>query len=249
MPALLLDVGNTRLKWGVSSGPDITDTQSLSLSKLNDAGLSALIPQLPPAFDRIFISSVAGATVGTRLRGALTAHFNVPVHFARTEADAFGVRVAYAEPRRLGVDRWVAMVGAYDRLGAACLIVDAGTAVTVDAVNRDGRHLGGQILPGARLMLETLHRHTGDLPDLSDDPGTGTLGLADRTDDAMRSGVWSAIVGAVRQAVNDPAFDEAPVIVLTGGDAPSILKSLPGVVEHRPHLVLEGLASMLGSLD
>lgn len=250
MTALLFDVGNTRMKWGVLTGDVVSDTQSLPLHKLRDTGLSALISQLPSGIDRILISNVAGATMGTRLRGALTAQFNVPLQFAKSEAEGFGLTNAYPEPRRLGVDRWVAMVGAWAEFGTDCLVVDAGTAVTIDGINGKGKHLGGQILPGPRLMLHALHTHTGDLPDLSDDAGVAPNAkesFASETAVAMRHGAWSALHGTIERGMAHPGFKSEPTLVLTGGDAPSMLDVLGKHTEHRPHLVLEGLATMLGN--
>lgn len=248
MTALLFDVGNTRMKWGTLSDGTLADTQSLPLHRLRDTGLSALVSQLPSGIDRILISNVAGATMGTRLRGALTAQFNVLVQFAKTEAKGYGLTNAYPEPRRLGVDRWVAMIGAWADCQSDCLVVDAGTAVTIDGINAKGKHLGGQILPGPRLMLKSLGDHTGDLPDLSDDAGAAPkpkVAFASETSVAMRNGAWSAVLGAVDRAMQHPGFSNPPALVLTGGDAPSMLDVLDRHTNHRPHLVLDGLATML----
>ena len=140
-------------------------------------------------------------------------HCDCDVHFARSTASACGVTNSYRQPRRLGVDRWVAMIGAWSEFESSCLVVDAGTAVTIDAIDDTGQHLGGQILPGVALMARALASNTSDIPDTSRRSARGE--------------------------------GHSPALVLTGGDASRILSSLKTEPNHRPHLVLQGLARML----
>ncbi|MEQ8952723.1 MAG: type III pantothenate kinase, partial [Gammaproteobacteria bacterium] len=159
---------------------------------------------------------------------------------------SFGpVRNQYADVSRLGVDRWLAMVAAYQRSGSACMIVDAGTALTVDVLNDDGLHLGGYILPGLELMRSSLEQHTairlGDLQQgLSLAPGNST-------NEAVGNGVNAAVVGAIRQALARLSGENDTVkLYVSGGDAPvlrPLLAAVPGLhVEEVQDLVFEGLA-------
>jgi type III pantothenate kinase len=149
----------------------------------------------------------------------------------------------------MGVDRWVAMIGAWDEIHAACLVVDAGTAVTIDALDGNGQHLGGQILPGVTLMSDALASSTSDIPDTSRRSIRGASGMeifANNTGGAVAHGTLSAVTGAIERAaraLRDSRQD--PELILTGGDASRILKSLDGEPIHRPHLVLQGLAKLL----
>jgi len=176
-------------------------------------------------------------------------HCNVDVHFARTEKEACGVTNSYRQARRLSVDRWVAMIGAWAEIQAACLIVDAGTAVTLDALDDDGQHLGGQILPGVMTMAESLASRSSDLPNIQRRAGSQQRGMemfANSTAAAIGHGVSNAVVGAVERAVNVMRENgHVATIVLTGGDASRILKLLGEQPIHRPHLVLRGLAELL----
>ena len=249
MKALLLDVGNTRLKWGIADDGDIHKTGSISRVKLAESGMSALTTKLPTRVDAALASNVGGTTIATRLAGLVGAHCGQDLHFARSERSGYGLTNAYAQPRRMGVDRWVAMVGAWAELQSACVVVDAGTAVTIDAIDGDGAHLGGLILPGEPMMRESLTRSTSDIPAIKppkadDCTGLGMFGT--NTRHAVSSGALNAVVGAVEKAIRtlrSNAYDVT--VVLTGGDASRILSALDEESLHRPNLVLQGLAEML----
>jgi type III pantothenate kinase len=243
-----MDVGNTRLKWGVLDGDQIHKTGHIAMRKIRDEGLGVLTSRLPNAVDAVRVSNVAGTTFATRLSGVIGMHCGCEVHFAKPAREACGVRCGYRHPRRLGVDRWVAMIGAWAEIESACVVVDAGTAVTIDVIDDDGQHLGGQIFPGVRLMFEALAASTSDIPavgrQLSVASGLDMFG--DSTSKAVQNGAWNAVTGAVDRAITtlrSNAYD--PVVVLTGGDASRMLTALGTEPLHRPHLVLQGLARML----
>ncbi len=131
----------------------------------------------------------------------------------------------------------------------SCVVIDAGTAITIDAVDDAGQHLGGQILPGIRLMAESLASNTNDLPKVSK-RASGNLSSLDifgsNTSAAISQGVIGAVVGAVERATR--ALREnglEPTIFLTGGDAAHILESLEEGAIHCPDLVLQGLVRIL----
>ena len=249
MRALLLDVGNTRLKWGVRDGEEIRRTGHLTQQKIREQGLAVVTSKLPRDVDVVYASNVAGATFATRLSGVIGAHCECEVHFAKSEREACGVRNGYRQPRQLGVDRWVAMIGAWSEFEAASVVVDAGTAVTIDVIDDDGCHLGGQIIPGVHLMAAALAASTSDIPTTGRRPPPAPTGLdafGDSTSKAVSNGAWAAVAGAVGRAITalrSTAYD--PVVVLTGGDASRMLTALGDEPLHRPHLVLQGLARIL----
>ncbi|MDX1516872.1 MAG: type III pantothenate kinase [Woeseiaceae bacterium] len=249
MKALLLDVGNTRLKWGIATDGDIARTGNIAQLNIREKGLAVLTKRLPSNVDAVMASNVAGATFATRLAGVVHAHCNRDIRFAKVSREACGVTNSYAQPRRMGVDRWVAMIGARAEFRAACVIVDAGTAVTIDAIDRDGQHLGGQILPGVTLMTAALHANTSDLPQvapLNKSPHSGVAMFAGNTRHAILSGAVNAVVGAIDRAVKTlRSAGFRPKLVLTGGDAARMLDAVDGAPVHRPHLVLQGLNTML----
>ncbi len=244
-----MDVGNSRIKWGVLADGDIRRTGHISMARIREHGLQVLTTKLPRRVDRVFVSNVAGTTFGTRLSGVVSAHCDCDLHFARTERSGWGVTNGYTQPRRMGVDRWVAMVGAWAETGSACLVVDAGTAVTIDAIDDGGRHLGGQIIAGVATMAAALASATNDIPAVR--PARGGAGaelgmFARNTAAAVREGAQNAVAGAIDRAIRTLQSNAyAPIVVLTGGDASRILNALCETPLHRPHLVLQGLARML----
>jgi type III pantothenate kinase len=249
--ALLFDIGNTRVKWGVLEQNRLSKTGSVTHEKLHDSGFAALTSHLPRDVDRVLASNTAGHTFATRLSGVIGIHCNCEVHFARAERQAYGLTNSYRDPRRIGVDRWVAMLGARAEFRSAVCVVDAGTAMTIDAVDREGRHLGGLIVPGLRVMREALHANTSALPApkrIGARAASGMELFATTTDGALDKGAMTAICGAIERAVGRMrANSYRPKVVLTGGDASRILKQLTGDVLHRPNLVLQGLAFMVAS--
>lgn len=248
MRALLFDVGNTRLKWGVHENGGIHKTGHVTHEKIRSDGIASITARLPRDVDAAMASNVAGQSFATRLAGIVGMHCKTELHFARSEKAACGVTNSYRLPRRMGVDRWVAMIGAWAEVGAACLVVDAGTAVTIDALDDEGRHLGGQILPGVGLMAAALTANTSDIPksNRSLRASHGMDMFAGDTGGAVAHGALNAVVGAVERALatlQEEGHD--PWLFLTGGDASRILGSLDDEALHRPHLVLQGLAELL----
>ena len=249
MRALLLDVGNSRLKWGVCEDGQIGDAGDIPQADIDSRGLSVLTSRLPHDVDEVWVCNVAGSTFGARLSAVLGIHCHCEVHLVRVRKRAFGVTVSYARPRSLGVDRWVAMLGAWAEVNAACVVVDAGTAVTIDALDDSGTHLGGQILAGMNLMTSALTDATSDIPAIKTQrlpTARGMAMFASTTTASVQFGAVNAVAGAIERVcrtLREHGHD--PVLILTGGDASRILKSLDEPALHRPQLVLSGLAHML----
>lgn len=249
MTALLIDAGNTRVKWGVLEKGQVRRTGNIAQDRIREHGLQVLTTRIPRQVDEVLASNVAGASFATRLSGVVSAHCGCDVHFARTERSAFGVTNSYAQPRRMGVDRWVAMIGAWAEVGSACLVVDVGTAITIDAINDDGMHLGGQIIAGVATMAGALAASTSDIPNVKPGSGRAAFDLsmfASSTAAAVREGAQNAVAGAVDRAIRVLQSNACnPAVILTGGDSSRILNALCETPLHRPHLVLQGLAHML----
>ena len=249
MKALLMDVGNSRIKWGVLDRGEIHRTGHISQQRIREKGLQVLTTKIPRRVDDVFVSNVAGTSFATRLSGVVGMHCDCDVKFARSERSGWGVTSGYTQPRRMGVDRWVAMVGAWAEVQSTCLVVDAGTALTIDAIDASGNHLGGQIIAGVATMADALATATSDIPRVRPAPGRGAADLgmfAHNTAAAVREGAHAAVAGAVDRAIRalqSNAYE--PTVILTGGDSSRILNALNDKPVHRPHLVLQGLAHML----
>lgn len=232
----VIDAGNTRIKWGVAEGGGWLAVGAVT--KDDAEGLrNALSPWLQPGGIAV-CCNVAGAAVAGRIAGDLGAHGVIPRWFASAER-CLGVTNGYANPRQLGPDRWAALVAAWQECATACLVVNAGTALTVDSLDAQGNFLGGLIAPGVATMLASLATNTAGL---ADDPGEHRA-FPTRTADAMTTGAIDAAVGAIARArTRLEQRHGAPVpLVVSGGGAPRLLPHLDGDVRHREHLVLEGL--------
>ena len=247
---LVLDAGNSFLKWGLVESGEIRKAGRIDHERLRETGFAALTVRLPKGIDAAMLSNVAGNAFATRLAGVIGLHCGIDLKLARAAKAAHGVTNGYRQPRKLGVDRWVAMIGARHEFRSPLLVVDAGTATTIDVLDGGGRHLGGQILPGLDLMQASLSDSTSGIPPTSArrDPGAGLDWFGRSTAEAVRSGALAAACGAIECAerrLRDNGLRAK--IVLTGGDASRILKQLNVKAIHRPHLVLEGLSVMLTS--
>ncbi len=244
--ALLFDIGNTRVKWGLLDGEDLRRTGTIRHDTLRKKGIEALTRRLPRRVDDALACNVAGQDFANRFGRAIGIHIGGDLRFTRSEREAYGLVSGYAKPRTLGVDRWIAMIGARAEFRSALCVVDAGTAITIDAIDRGGQHLGGQIIPGIDLMGQALRRDTSDIGTPRKgvaDPAPDRSMFADGTDRAVAFGALNAASGAVERAIRAlRGAGQRPKIVLTGGDASRILKQLRGTPVHRPNLVLQGLA-------
>ncbi len=245
---LLVDVGNTRIKWllwGMDGPMTRGGLVHKGLERSHVGGL--LWNELKPP-QRIIIANVAGPVLGEALASWIKGAWSLEPRFVATEAAGFGITNAYAMPRRLGVDRWVALIGAHALLPKTpCCIVDCGTAVTVDGLSRAGDHLGGVILPGARLMRQALYADTSQIP-----PEQGQVTLFGRdTQDCVWGGATYAVAAAVDRLTLRMAatLGEDTVNLLTGGDAETLLPYLDGNYRVEPDLIFQGLLKMAESGD
>lgn len=251
---LLLDIGNSRVKWAWLAAGGLRDAGALA----HDGGVPPGWPAPTGADGRrpaeVLVASVAGEPLTQSLLAPLALP-GVPLRRAVVEAEAAGVRNGYLEPRQLGVDRWLAVLAAWGRHRGALCVVDAGTAVTVDALDAGGRHLGGLIVPGAALMRRALLERTGGIGAAAGigvpaDAAPGTWGRD--TSGCVERGAAFALACLVRgcvEALAPAAGPAGPRLVLTGGDAPRLQPLLGVPAEHRPLLVLEGLALRYGADD
>jgi type III pantothenate kinase len=205
------------------------------------AHLAALAP--PP--QRVLVANVTGAAFETRFRAWAERQWRLSPEFAVASAVRLGVRNAYARPGALGVDRWLAMLAAWRRAPVPLLVASAGTAFTVDLVDRAGLHRGGCVVPGERLMREALHAQTSGIAaaSLFDDVAVdGAFGI--NTAGAVQQGTRLALASLVDRAarVLEAASGAPPRIFVAGGAAEEIAPLVTRAAEIVPHLVLEGLA-------
>ncbi|BDU20138.1 type III pantothenate kinase [Dyella sp. GSA-30] len=236
---LLLDLGNTRLKWAALDRGMHIAQGAVAWNDDVESALAAAWGSLD-GVAHIYGASVVDAAKEARVEAMAKAIRARSVVWLRTPAEACGVRSAYVEPERLGVDRFLAMVSAYHNGDAPCVLVGVGTALTLDALDGEGRHLGGLIAPGPQLMQQSLWGATARL---HPEPGR-VLDVADNTADAIASGCWQAAVALIERFVArmSPRLGGAPRVILGGGDAAQLQPLLALPTQLTEDSVLRGLA-------
>ena len=234
---LLIDIGNTRLKWAFAR-----DGRLAEQGVVAHAGApSAALRELPAAaLDGVLLAHVTGREHEGALGEAIRTHYGVAPQIARTAREWRGLRNAYREPERLGVDRWLAMVAVWhERHGKAC-VVDAGTALTADVIADDGCHRGGFIAGGLATQQIAVLGATRFAT--RDQEARYDGGLGNDTESCVRQGAMLACLGAIDRAAA-LAGPQARCI-LTGGDAERLLPYLDARWSLRRSLVLEGLLAL-----
>lgn len=229
----LFDLGNTRLKFAPLCA---NGTPGAASALAHEAGSDAWEGALPRG-DVAYVSCVASAALRDALLAALAQRFT-RIHMARTLPRCGALRIGYTAPERLGVDRFLALLAAHGRGGAA-LLVSVGTALTLDLLDGAGLHHGGRIAASPQLMRDALHARAAQLP-----AEGGTFAeFASDTADALASGCEGAALALVERshAHAGQRLGAPPALLLHGGGAAALAPRLPGAT-RCDGLVLEGLA-------
>lgn len=241
---LELDCGNSFIKWRVTGVGGVAIVAGGVVA--SDEALIDCLDQIPElAMTNCRLVSVRSAEETESLIGALSRSFSVPVTCATPAQELAGVVNGYDDYQRLGLDRWLAFVGAYHLAQKACLVLDLGTAVTSDFVAQDGRHLGGFICPGMPLMRNQLRTHTRRIryDDAAAERALDSFVPGRATSEAVERGCALMLRGFAMtqmQIARDYWGDDFCVFI-TGGDAGSVVDVLPGA-RVVPDLVFVGLA-------
>lgn len=242
---LLVDIGNSRIKWAWQTDGYLSDHQGVLYEKKDFTNCLRKSWGNFPMPEQLSVANVAGTGVAEQLRQWSAENWNLEPQFARVGHSACGVINAYRDINRLGIDRWLAMIAVWKKYHAAACIVDCGTAVTIDALNGRGEHLGGVIMPGIMMMQQVLYRNT-DIPEIV---ATGEVGgLARTTEQGIASGCTLAVVSLIEHMAKELRESIAGNLcyIITGGGAENIKTMLPEDFLYEPHLVLEGLAESAG---
>lgn len=246
---LLLDVGNSRIKWALMHGDRIGRLHAATPGTRPGTPPAALLRALPVHLDAIHLVSVARKSRTRALARALRRATGARVVILATTARAAGVRCGYREPWRLGADRWAGVIGAYHlhTPRRAAVVVDVGTALTIDFVSRSGQHGGGVIVPGPELMVASLLQGTHGIRARAarDRHGAPTL-FARSTYEALVEGSRQAIAALITRARAEAGRRYGPdvALVLTGGGAQALRPWLRRPYRVVPDLVLRGLAAL-----
>jgi type III pantothenate kinase len=267
--ALLLDIGNTRLKWALLA-PRATVAQAAARRRAGFVAVGALaldsrrrtLPGRGATLGRFFARlpaavpligcNVAGPAIERQISALARRAGREPPHWVRSAASAAGVRSAYRDPWRLGVDRWVALIGAHATYpGRALCIASVGTALTIDLLDAQGRHHGGLIAPGPTLMIDALLERTAGIRRragngaVAGDLGAGrAVFWARDTRGGLRAGARQAVAALIAHAPGAARarLGRRPTLLVTGGGAATVRSLLRSPVRYEPDLVLHGLA-------
>jgi len=233
---LAIDAGNSRVKWGWHDGESWKSVSTVSLIEFAAGGHD--INPFATTHDNpsnIVISNVAGDGAHELLLN-WTGIFEAEPRWVRGMPEQCGVRNLYDRPEQLGPDRWAALIAARTLEKGACLVVNAGTATTVDLLSAEGVFLGGLILPGVDLMRFVLHEHTGKLP-IQDGQYVRT---PRNTLDAIETGCRHAQAGAVERMFR--VAGAGTQCIISGGAGPALIERLDIPCRYFENLVLEGIA-------
>lgn len=237
---LLVDIGNTNIKWALNEDGVLGEVACLALQPDRPQVLENAWDELPHP-ERMRVSNVAGDEVECLIAGVAQRLWGLPPYFARSSKHGYGVTIAYSVPQRLGVDRWLALVAVRSAHMGPAIVLDCGTAVTLDAVDATGLHLGGLIVPGLRMMWDCMYARTR-IPQASYTEPESILGKD--TGECITGGAVQAITGMTERLRNKLQLENGfePAIVLTGSGAGPIGRQLEFPWLHEPDLVLKGLA-------
>jgi type III pantothenate kinase len=241
---LLIDAGNTRIKWAFANDNNLLSSGTLTVEQAGE------LPQLfsgSQEIQQIWVSNVAGEKVAQHIRniGIIESR----LHFVIAQEEQCGVRNGYSSSSKLGSDRWAALIAAWHLVQGRCLVVNSGTATTIDTLSERGEFIGGLILPGVELMQCSLIDAAVQLKEGSVKPGQGGyMSFPMNSADALYSGAIQASCGAIERQYALLNNDSAPLI-LSGGAAgllqpyfdQDVVKTPPCIVDN---LVLQGLLLM-----
>lgn len=241
----LVDIGNSRIKWAcidangfVPLGNIERPTQKFE-QFANEYWTAIDSPQ------RVMVSNVAGPAVAKSLSAWVHGCWQCEVEFIEARRHGWGIRNSYIEPKRLGADRWAALIAARQFCKGAAYIVDVGTALTIDVLTADGRHQGGLIMPGLGLMQRVLVDRAPGVrlgTNAKCQPAAGIL-LARETAGAVSGGTLYAAVAVIDRVGKDVEIELGTRLtrVITGGDGRKLLPLLANEFDYQEHLVLQGI--------
>lgn len=253
---LLIDIGNSRIKWCLYNSVE-NEFGSEGAMLHDKAELPALFSEqwgLLDNPDRVVISNVSGQQLAESMDAWVDKKWKIKTEYVKTEAFSHGVTNAYSDYSELGIDRWMAIIAAWQRFrqqGKAVCVIDCGTATTIDGISASGQHLGGFIIPGHTVMQEILINNTSDIKmakNILTRKILSSINFPSSTEEGVNSGCYLATISLIDSVVTSMQDDSGKQVncIITGGDAEFVVEQLAGKFEYEPKLVLYGLAMLSG---
>jgi len=245
---LLIDVGNSRIKWALSEGNELFSINSFDFDSTKITNALSEVSNNISKPESVWVANVTGVECEEKLRHWVEmVWLDVPVQFMSPTNQLMGLTNAYANPSKLGSDRWLAMLYAWHKTCKSFCVIDCGTTITVDVVDDDGNHLGGLISPGLSMMQNAIVEGTKGCSmeqNISDYSYEGEV-IAKNTRDQIILGSIQTAVGFIERMLNQLANkSKSPptmIFYLTGGDAKTLSPYLSNEYLLEPNLVLLGL--------
>ena len=239
---LEIDYGNTRLKWRLLDSRTLECVTRGVVKELRE-----LVPSLQGTkciglkFCRV--CSVRSRADNDSLTSLISEAYGVAIHYAQSTAALAGVINGYIDAAKLGVDRWLAIVAAYAKIQGPCLIIDCGTAITVDYVSADGVHIGGCIAPGFQQMSGMLKNSTQLRVEVTPVKGAAHACLARDTQAAVRTGIRAMVLGFIKEQLlcAQAQWADSFIVICAGGDSHFVREIVADAVIAED-LVFAGLA-------
>jgi type III pantothenate kinase len=242
---LLIDIGNTRIKWAQLEQGAL-GAHAAAAHGEDRVHVFERIAREAPTPERILVSNVGGSEIGELCARVFEQRIGIAPDFVESAKHAMGVKNAYQDPAKLGVDRWLAMIAAHQIKHAAVCVVSVGTAMTIDGVDASGQHLGGVIVPGPNLMISSLLKNTSDIAARMSPAELKRTVFADHTLGAVYQGCAHALAALIERAWQEMSaqIGAKPQLLMTGGAAAEVLPLIKVPSEQLDDLVLRGLALM-----
>lgn len=243
---LLVEIGNTRIKWAFANGDVLSGQDALShdvacssntdrLAVLNEQWADFETP------DRVVIANGAAPALAKHIEFWVQQHWLCPVSYITTAKAEHGVVNGYERYQDLGVDRWLNLLASHYKIDSNVCVLDCGTAITVDAIRSNGEHLGGCILPGLTMMRKTLNQ-TGNI-EINHYSNNDFSAVNTSTESAVYCGTLYAAIKAVDAIVTDMKKELAGEVhcIITGGDAEQVQAQLQHETFYEPDWVFQGM--------
>jgi type III pantothenate kinase len=242
---LLLDAGNSRLKWAMLRNGHFEHGGSLEHTAEAIKEFASAAWGHFDAPEAVLVANVAGEPLRRALNSWIKRRWKLTPEYVVPCTEQFGIRNAYSEPARLGVDRWLALLAARELFDGALCVIDCGTALTVDVLAHDNRHLGGLIIPGMQLMRDALTARAEGIRGQIDQASHAQVTLLGTdTGSAVAGGTLYAEVAFIDRILADLRAEVGPRLrcIITGGDALRLQSLLASNAHYEADLVLFGLA-------
>lgn len=239
----MVDIGNTSVKWALKDSKSLQEmSQQEYPNDVDDVFFVECLGGVNKP-DKVIATCVAGTEVWQAFTNAILSLWDIKVERVVSKSNGYGLINAYSTPPELGSDRWCALIGAYHEVDSDVIVIDCGSAITIDIVNQSGEHLGGYILPGLTMMKKSLGLDTAQVKVNTNSLESNTISPAQTTSGCVAAGVKLAMVSLIEAVIKQQLTHSGNLkIFLTGGDAAIVAEHLMTEYLNIPDLVIRGLA-------